>query len=52
MTEDPIIIQLNIAHYRAILQADTDGEKRSMIERLLAKAKTDLVLATNSRKRQ
>ena len=45
MTENPQIIQMNIAHYQALLKLNMDGAKRSVIERLLAKAKEDLALA-------
>jgi hypothetical protein len=45
MTEDPFTIQLNIDHYRAHLKLDMDDGKRSIIERLLAEARTDLVEA-------
>ena len=45
MTENPLIIQMNIAHYQAMLKLDMDGAKRSVIEKLLAKAKEDLALA-------
>lgn len=49
MTEEPFIIRLNIAHYRAMLKLDMDGEKRRVIERLLAEAKGNLVSAMDSR---
>jgi hypothetical protein len=54
MTEDPIIIiiQMNIAHYGAMLKLGMGDEKRSFVERLLAEAKRDLALATVSKKRQ
>jgi hypothetical protein len=52
MTEDPIIIQMNIAHYGAILKLRMGDEKRSFVERLLAEAKRDLALATASKKQQ
>lgn len=45
MTEAPTIIQMNIAHYRAMLKLDLNDEKRSLIERLLAEAKKDLIVA-------
>ncbi len=46
MTNDErFIIELNIAHYQAMLKLDIDDEKRSTIERLLAEA--DDVLATD-----
>jgi hypothetical protein len=49
MTEDPFTIQLNIDHYRAHLKLDMDEEKRSIIERLLAEARTDLAEAMEPR---
>lgn len=42
MTEDPFIIQINIAHYRAMLKLDMNDTKRSVIERLLAEAERNL----------
>ncbi len=48
MRESPIIIQMNIAHYRAMLKLDMGDEKRSVVERLLAEAKSQLVLARRS----
>jgi hypothetical protein len=50
MTGEPIIIQMTIAHYGAMLNLDLDDNRRSMVERLLAEAEEHLVLAT-SRKR-
>jgi hypothetical protein len=52
MTEDPIIIQMNIAHYGAMLKLGMGDEKRSFVERLLAEAKRDLALATASKEQQ
>jgi hypothetical protein len=52
MTEDPIIIRMNIAHYGAMLKLDIGDEKRSIAERLLAEAKRDLALATTWEKQQ
>jgi hypothetical protein len=52
MTEEPIIIQMNIAHYGAILKLGRGDEKHSFVERLLAEAKRDLALATASKKQQ
>ena len=48
MTEEPVIIQMNIARYGAMLKRDIDGEKRSVVKRLLTEAKRNLVLATAS----
>jgi hypothetical protein len=45
MTEEPVIIQMTIAHYGAMLKLDLDDKKRSMVERLLAEAEEHLVLA-------
>jgi hypothetical protein len=42
VTEDPIIIKMNIAHYLAMLKLDMDDKNRVVIERLLAKAREDL----------
>ena len=39
MTDDEqFIIELNIAHYHAMLRLDIDDEKRSTVARLLAEA--------------
>jgi hypothetical protein len=40
--EDPIIIQMYISHYTAILKLTMDDGRRSCIERLLAEATSDL----------
>ena len=45
MRERPGIIQMNIAHYEALLKLDIDGEKRSVVERLLAEARENLAFA-------
>lgn len=45
MHENPTIIQMNIAHYRALLARNLDDQKRSTIEQLLAEAERNLVLA-------
>jgi hypothetical protein len=45
MTDDPFTLQLNIDHYRTHLKLVMDEGKRSVIERLLAEARTDLVVA-------
>lgn len=50
MTEDPFIIQMNIARYRELLELDVDEEKRSVVERLLAEAEQTLALAMNSKR--
>ncbi len=43
MEEDPIIIRMNIAHYTAILKLNMAEEVRLPLERLLAKARENLV---------
>jgi hypothetical protein len=48
---DIFVIQMNIARYRSMLQGAMDGEKRSMIERLLAEAQRDLTAARAGEKR-
>jgi hypothetical protein len=50
MTEEPVIIEMNIAHYGALLAFDLDDEKRSVVSRLLAEAKESLVLAIDLKK--
>ena len=49
MTENPQIIQMNIAHYQALLKLNMGDEKRSVIERLLTKAREDLAESTAER---
>ena len=48
MTENPQIIQMNIAHYRALLKLDMDDIKRRTIVRLLDEANGNLILARES----
>ena len=43
MEEDPTIVELNIAHYRALLKLDLVDEKRATITQLLANARKALV---------
>jgi len=50
MLEDLFVIRMNIAHYRAMLALAMEGEKRSVVERLLAEAERSLVLATDGAK--
>jgi hypothetical protein len=50
MVEEPVIIQMNISHYRAMLKLEMDREQRSALERLLTKAEDDLRLAANLNK--
>jgi hypothetical protein len=52
LTEEPVIIEMSIAHYGALLRLDLDDDKRSIVKRLLAEAKESLVLATEQRKQQ
>jgi hypothetical protein len=47
MTESPIIIQMNVDYYRALLKRDMGDEKRSVVERLLAEAESALLRAAN-----
>ncbi len=47
MTEDPIIIKMNIAHYLAMLKLDMADDNRMIIERLLADARKDLERAAS-----
>jgi len=51
MTEEPIIIQMNIDHYRAMLTLHMDVEERSRVERLLREANSQLALATDVKNR-
>ena len=51
MPEEPIIIQMNISHYREMLGLDLGQAKRSVVEQLLARAKADLTLAVAARGR-
>jgi hypothetical protein len=49
MTEEPIIIRMNIAHYEEMLKLDVGDEKRSALNQLVAEARAHLVLATAER---
>ena len=49
MIESPIIIQMNIARYQALLKLDLDNVKRPTVERLLAEAKAALASAAVSK---
>jgi hypothetical protein len=40
MTEEPIIIQMTIAHYGAMLKLDLDDNRRSMVERCSQKPRS------------
>jgi hypothetical protein len=48
MSEDPVILRMNIAHYQAMLRLVLDDRRREAIERLLAEAFAELAL-TQSR---
>jgi hypothetical protein len=52
MTEEPVIIEMNIAHYEALLKLDLDDGKRSTVNRLLAEAKEKLALTAGLRRSQ
>jgi len=47
MTEEPMIIQMNIDRYRAMLALHMNAEQRSRVERLLSEANSQLALATD-----
>jgi len=48
MLESPIIIHMNISHYRELLKLNISAEKRSVIERLIAEAQSDLIFAATA----
>jgi len=50
MIEDPVIIEMNIAHYEALLQAELDDGQRSLVQKLLAEAKKSLMLVGDLQK--
>jgi hypothetical protein len=50
MTEEPIIIEMNIAHYGAMLKLNLDDENRSIVKHLLAEATKCLTLALAARR--
>jgi hypothetical protein len=52
MMEDPAIIQMNIARYQAMLKREMDVEERLIVQRLLADAEANLVLATDFKAQQ
>jgi hypothetical protein len=52
MTEEPVIIEMNIARYEAMLKHELDEKERSIVERLLAQTEANLVLPIDSRKPQ
>jgi hypothetical protein len=52
MMEDPAIIQMNIARYQAMLKREMDVEERLIVQRLLADAEANLVLATDCKAQQ
>ena len=49
MTEEPTIIEVNIAHYEALLNLDLDERQRLVVRRLLAEAKGNLATAVELR---
>lgn len=49
MVEEPIIIEMNISHYRAMLDLDLDDRKRALLRRLLAEAERNLARAITAR---
>lgn len=51
MTAELLIIRMKIAHYEAQLMLDMDDGKRSVVTRLLAEAKENLVLAMDFKKK-
>lgn len=50
MTEEPIIIEMNIAHYEALLKRELEGKQRSIVQKLLAEAKSNLAIANEERR--
>jgi hypothetical protein len=53
MTQNDIFaLRMNIARYRTLLKLDIDGEKRSVIERLLAEAEENLASENGSNKQE
>ena len=52
MLESPVIIQLNISHYRALLKLNMADDKRSTVKKLLAEAERELRLATDPKHTQ
>jgi phage terminase Nu1 subunit (DNA packaging protein) len=46
------VAHLNIDHYREILAVETDGEKRKVIEKLLADAEAELTAAKEKDRQQ
>jgi hypothetical protein len=49
MMEEPYILKMNIAHYRAVLTLRLDDNKRAAIQRLLAEAESELALTRDGR---
>ena len=45
MIEEPIVIEMNIAHYAAMLKLDLDHRKRAAVKRWLAEANKNLAQA-------
>ncbi len=48
MTELPLIIKMNIAHYEAMLKRNISADKRAQVNGLLAEAKIALVQARHT----
>jgi hypothetical protein len=51
MTEEPMIIQMNIDRYRAMLALHMNVDERFRVERLLAEANSQLALAKDLKNR-
>ena len=49
---DPVLIELKISHYGALLKLRLTARKRTIVEQLLGEARRDLVWAKSSRKRR
>jgi len=47
MTEELVIIERNIAHYRGMLNLDLDDKERSIVERWLTEANENLACGHN-----
>ena len=45
------VARANVVHYREILAVETDGEKRKLVEKLLAEAEAELA-ATKEKDRE
>ena len=47
VTEELMIIEMNIAHYEAMLRLDLRSQKRAAVKRLLADCEENLMLAND-----